>query len=74
LPFSDIIETDVCETKDGVLVVHHDHDLLRTCGVHGFIRDYNLADLPKFLPKIELNFAPEGLTSTTDKENIPTLE
>ena len=24
---SDMLEMDVCETKDGVLVVHHDHDL-----------------------------------------------
>lgn len=29
----DMLEMDVCSTKDGVLVVHHDKDLLRTCGI-----------------------------------------
>ena len=28
-----MIELDVCETKDGIIVVHHDQDLHRTCGV-----------------------------------------
>jgi glycerophosphoryl diester phosphodiesterase len=28
-----MFEMDVCCTKDGILVVHHDHDLKRTCGV-----------------------------------------
>jgi len=27
LKHSDMIELDVCETKDGVLVVHHDESL-----------------------------------------------
>jgi glycerophosphoryl diester phosphodiesterase len=31
---TDMIELDVCMTKDNVLVVHHDHDLMRTCGSH----------------------------------------
>lgn len=48
---------DVCETKDGILVVHHDHDLERTCGVKKFIRDCNFKDLPPFKAEIELNFA-----------------
>lgn len=29
---SDVLEMDVCETKDRVLVVHHDIHLERTCG------------------------------------------
>lgn len=53
-----MFELDVCETKDGILVVHHDHNLERTCGVKQYIRDINLADLPAFKPEIELNFAP----------------
>ena len=28
------IELDVQLTKDGVMVVHHDYDLKRTCGVN----------------------------------------
>jgi glycerophosphoryl diester phosphodiesterase len=43
---------DVCETKDGLLVVHHDHDLERTCGVKGKIKDFNYADLPPFKKRI----------------------
>lgn len=27
-----MLEMDVCYTKDGKLVVHHDSDLFRTCG------------------------------------------
>lgn len=30
---SDMLEMDVCETKDKVLVVHHDRSLRRVCGV-----------------------------------------
>lgn len=29
----DMLEMDVCSTRDNVLVVHHDKDLLRTCGI-----------------------------------------
>ncbi len=43
---------DVCETKDNVLVVHHDHSLLRTCGVNKMIEDVDYADLPKFKDEI----------------------
>lgn len=53
---------DVCETKDGVLVVHHDHDLERTCGVKSKIKDLDFKDLPKFKEEIQLNFAPNGIT------------
>lgn len=48
---------DVCETKDKVLVVHHDHSLLRTCGVNKMIEDLNYEELPKFQDEIELDFA-----------------
>lgn len=27
IPYSDMLELDVCETKDGIMVVHHDQDL-----------------------------------------------
>lgn len=54
-------------------MVHHDHDLVRTCGVTGFIRDFNYQDLPSFKEEIELNFAPEGLKIRSNKEKIPTL-
>jgi|JI9StandDraft_1071089.scaffolds.fasta_scaffold1041315_1 glycerophosphoryl diester phosphodiesterase len=69
-----MLEMDVCETKDGHLVVHHDHDLERTCGKKAFIRDLNLNELPKFREEIELNFAPEGMTVRSRGESIPTLD
>ncbi len=32
---------DTCLTKDGILVVHHDPSLLRTCGVDRLVSDCN---------------------------------
>lgn len=37
---SDCLEMDVCETADGVLVVHHDRSLKDSCGV-----DKNVSEL-----------------------------
>lgn len=71
---SDMLEMDICETKDGVLVVHHDHSLQRTCGVKTFIRDLQFKDLPKFKEDIKLDFAPEGMTVHSKGEKIPTLQ
>jgi glycerophosphoryl diester phosphodiesterase len=65
---------DVCVTKDDVLVVHHDLDLNRTCGVHKLVRDVNAEDLPKLKGDIELQFAEEGHRVTTGNESIPTLQ
>ena len=39
------IETDVRRTKDGVLVLFHDKNLLRVTGHEGAIADYNYRDL-----------------------------
>lgn len=69
-----MMEMDVCETKDGILVVHHDHDLERTCGKKAFIRDLNFEELPSFKEKIELNFASEGMTIASKGEKISTLD
>ena len=57
-----MLEMDVCETKDGILVVHHDHDLQRTCGQKAQIKDFDYKDLPKFKEEIELDFAYKGIT------------
>ena len=42
------METDVYETKDGVLVVFHDTSLKRMCGV-----DKNILDMIRFLSDIK---------------------
>ena len=39
------IELDVQLTKDGVMVVHHDYDLKRTCGVNKKIADLTYREL-----------------------------
>lgn len=39
---------DVCMTKDKVLVVHHDKDLWRSCGIKEEISQFNLKELPQF--------------------------
>jgi glycerophosphoryl diester phosphodiesterase len=42
------IELDIQMTKDHVIVVHHDYDLKRTCGVNHFIRDLEYEELCKY--------------------------
>lgn len=41
----DMIELDIQLTKDGYLVVIHDHELQRTTGVPGLVREHTLAEL-----------------------------
>lgn len=48
----DMIEMDVCETKDGVLVVHHDPSLKRTCGVDRPVGECLLSELPPFQDQV----------------------
>ena len=43
-----MFELDVCLTKDKQLVVHHDANVLRTCGKPIAISDCNYEDLPHF--------------------------
>ncbi len=42
------VELDVQMTKDGILVVFHDGNLKRMCGVDGFLRDYTYEELKQF--------------------------
>ena len=42
------VELDVQMTKDGQLVVFHDGNLKRMCGVDGFLRDYTYEELQEF--------------------------
>lgn len=41
-----LFELDICITKDGKLVVHHDTNLRRTCGVNQEIPNLNYDQLP----------------------------
>lgn len=42
------VELDVQMTKDGKLVVFHDGNLKRMCGVDGLLKDYTYEELEKF--------------------------
>jgi len=44
-------ETDVRMTKDGVLIICHDHTLDRTTNGHGIIEEMNWEDIKKFRTK-----------------------
>ncbi len=71
---TDVLEMDVCFTKDKKLVVHHDSNLVRTCGVHTHIEDLQHKDLPSFLPKVALDFAVKLHMEETADLKIPLLE
>jgi glycerophosphoryl diester phosphodiesterase len=47
-----MLEMDICETKDGVLVVHHDKSLKRTCGVDKEITELDFKELPKIQKEV----------------------
>ena len=59
----DMIETDIHVTKDGALVLMHDHSALRTAGVDRLIRDMTFEEVRA------LNVGTE-----TVPEKVPTLE
>ena len=42
---ADAIETDIHRTKDGVLVIFHDHEVSRTTNGEGAVRDKTLAEM-----------------------------
>ncbi|OIN99698.1 MAG: hypothetical protein COX65_07900 [Elusimicrobia bacterium CG_4_10_14_0_2_um_filter_56_8] len=50
-------EFDVHQTKDGILVAHHDFDLLRTAGKEAAIADLDYSELKKF--NVAAYFRPE---------------
>ena len=45
---SNVLELDVCLTKDKNIVVIHDSNLKRMCGISNEVEKYNYKDLPKF--------------------------
>ena len=68
-----MFELDICITQDGQLVVHHDANLQRTCGVDQLISETNYKELPPFKETIEA-FGSDGLTIRTVSNKIPLLE
>jgi len=50
---ANMLEMDVCRTKDDKIIVFHDIDLLRMCGINKKITEFNYEQIPKFLDEVE---------------------
>ena len=59
-----IIETDVQITKDGVVIVCHDHEFYRLCKPQTIknarVRDTHSSELPQFKEHMPLHFSTNG--------------
>lgn len=63
---ANVLEMDVCLTKDKKIVVIHDDLLLRMCGVHKYVQEFNYKDLPPFQDEIILDFSVSGRSYKKD--------
>lgn len=73
---TEMLELDVHLTADGQVVVTHDNDLSRICGVEQKICETNYEDLPGLLPILDVTFEPGKyvVSKSSDHEKIPLLE
>lgn len=73
---TDLLEMDLQLTKDGIVVVCHDENLKRLCGVDANVSDLNYSELPKFAEKINLHHFHNTTLDASPFLNskIPTLE
>jgi glycerophosphoryl diester phosphodiesterase len=62
------VEMDVCLSKDNRVVVVHDDNLKRICGVDKFVKDFNFDDLPPIQDKISLHFSEEIFEASKVKD------
>lgn len=67
-----VIELDVCLTKDKQIVVCHDPNLLRLCGVDREVSSYNYEDLPPLLDSYQPYGREEPMKTTNNR--MPLLE
>lgn len=65
---ADGIETDIQRTSDGVLVLFHDDDMMRVCGLPWRIREHTYQEL------LEVDFGAHKQTDRYKAERIVTLE
>lgn len=72
---TEMLEIDVHLTADGQVVIAHDNDLSRICGVKKRICDTNYEDLPSLLPTLDVSFQPgKHAVAKNSEERIPLLE
>ena len=66
---------DVCITKDKQVVVIHDPELSRICGIEKFVKDFNYDELPLIQEKLPLDFSDQIYDTSNEKDRkIPLLE
>ena len=66
---------DVCITKDKQVVVIHDPELSRICGIKKFVKDFNYDELPLIQEKLPLDFSDQIYDTSNEKDRkIPLLE
>lgn len=64
-----MLECDVHLTKDGVVIVAHDTDLWRICGVNKQIHELDYAELPTMQRRYVLHFTDNELYHLRDDED-----
>lgn len=66
---------DIRYTKDKKVVICHDKDLKRLCGLDKLVRDVEYAQLPQIKDTIDLHFSTNQYKATSDDDRkIPLLE
>uniref|UniRef100_A0A915Q110 GP-PDE domain-containing protein n=1 Tax=Setaria digitata TaxID=48799 RepID=A0A915Q110_9BILA len=71
----DLVEFDLTLTKNGIVVIMHDDDLMRTCGEPGLIASFTLEELgTKNAGKTFQSFGALDSQTTSKVYHIPTLE